>query len=221
MKYIYRNSDKAIIHAGDIEAPVACSSVELELDIGCQIRDFNIPLLKINETLDGVIDRTEEEVNAEIQKCKVGVYLKIQDGIVIRAESPMQYVNLADNMVLVDETPEGFDAFQMFDEYGCYKWKYVDGEILARTENDRLPEIKTKKIVEIKVSAKNEIEALYPDWKKLRHLDQVERDSELSMTTEQYNAYLDLRQGVRNKSNSKEAEIEAATTIGDALAVVW
>ncbi|MHB8171218.1 MAG: hypothetical protein ACYDG6_06715 [Thermincolia bacterium] len=82
-----------------------------------------------------------------------------------------------------------------------------------------LAEIKRQKITEIKLRAKAELDAT--DYKVIRHRDQVANNLTTALTSIEYQALLTSRQAVRDKSNTLETQVNAATTDTAVYAVVW
>lgn len=83
-----------------------------------------------------------------------------------------------------------------------------------------LAEIKQQKIAEIKLRAKGELDAT--DYKVIRHRDQLAANlAATSMTATAYQALLTNRQDIREKSNTLETQINAATTSTAIYAVIW
>jgi len=227
MKYIYRDSDKAVLMIGDVDVPVGCSSVEIASATKefCTIKHPGIPIFKVNDALDDTENRTEQEIADEIDLFNVGYYLKFDnDGNVIGASVFNALVRPYNNGLLfdVDDLPEGFivdSNIILDDEYGYKKWKYNSGSIVARTEAERVADFQADKISSFKVSAASELSAL--DWKCIRHRDQVDNSEATSLTSQEYTDLLNERKAIRDKSNNKETAINACSTMAQIHVITW
>jgi len=225
MKFIYRNSDKAVIACGDITVPTGCSSIEIANPTrdGAAILDPGIPLHKVNIGLTDTEDRTEPEIEDEKIKYANGYYLKFDDDIVVSVGQHGKIDILNDGLLFTpDDLPEGFIVngdVELQDEYGYQKWKYDSGNIVLRTDANKIALFKTDKIVKIKASASGELTIL--DWKGWRHRDQIDNNETTSLTSEEYTTLLNEKKAIRDKSNNKETSINAETTMAGISSITW
>lgn len=77
-----------------------------------------------------------------------------------------------------------------------------------------LAELGNRKVMEAKSEAASRINVHAPDYKVLRHREQVELSIPTTLTTAEYDAMLQLRQAIREASNTIESEIRSITEIG-------
>lgn len=82
------------------------------------------------------------------------------------------------------------------------------------TDTRSLTELKLIKINEVKQTAKRRIERDAPDWKIMRHKDQIELGLSTDITHDEYINYLSKRQLIRSASDQIEKEIDSFNESG-------
>ncbi len=112
-----------------------------------------------------------------------------------------------DTDILFQETEQRHCQLQIMSEkyIGKYKYKYIDREVIEKSEDELYPieERKLNKIKEIKEKSQNKILEKYPMWKQIDLLFKIgEKDTE----AEKKNA-VDFINTVRDKSDLLEIEV--------------
>jgi len=99
--------------------------------------------------------------------------------------------------------------------------KVDGGELVDKTESELVAALKVKRVAEIKAmaAAKFARNGPFPDWKVLRHRDQVAAGGATDLTETEYQDLLTARQNVRDTSTQLEAEVNAKIKISTLLAV--
>lgn len=80
-------------------------------------------------------------------------------------------------------------------------------DAVALTPLYSLEELKVLKTQQVKREAARRIEQSCPDYKVLRHKEQVELEAATTLTSAEYTALIELRQAIRTASNTIEAEV--------------
>ncbi|HOT31911.1 MAG TPA: hypothetical protein PLQ61_06905 [Bacteroidales bacterium] len=111
--------------------------------------------------------------------------------------------------ILLEETEERHCQLQIMSEkyIGKYKYKYVDGQIIEKTEEElyTAEERKADKIKAIKAEAERKILEKYPYYKQINLI--AEMDSKKD-TKEKKQEMVDFINSVRNWSNEEINKIE-------------
>jgi hypothetical protein len=106
--------------------------------------------------------------------------------------------------ILLKETEERHCQFQvMSDKYiGKYKYKYVDGEIIEKTEDElyTIEERKADKIKQINNKAKADIEAVYPLWEQINLIGGYDKEKDTEKKKENMIDYIN---SVRKKADEE------------------
>jgi hypothetical protein len=106
--------------------------------------------------------------------------------------------------ILLGETEERHCQFQvMSDKYiGKYKYKYVDGEIIEKTEEElyTAEERKADKIKQINNKAKADIEAVYPLWEQINLIGGYDKEKDTEKKKENMIDYIN---SVRKKADEE------------------
>jgi hypothetical protein len=106
--------------------------------------------------------------------------------------------------ILLKETEERHCQFQvMSDKYiGKYKYKYVDGEIIEKTEEElyTAEERKADKIKQINNKAKADIEAVYPLWEQINLIGGYDKEKDTEKKKENMIDYIN---SVRKKADEE------------------
>jgi hypothetical protein len=96
----------------------------------------------------------------------------------------------------------------------------ISGDILPDIETlHSIDYLKKETIMEVKAEASRRINTVMPDWKIIKHRDQIELGVPTSLSAEEYIAKQQKRQAIRDASNIIEAEINAMTN-ADAISAL-
>lgn len=110
--------------------------------------------------------------------------------------------------ILLKETEERHCKLQIFSEkyIGKYKYKYIDGKIIEKSEEELYPieERKVNKIKEIKEEAERKILEKYPIWKQINLIAGYNKYKD---TEEKKKDMINFINSIRNLSDEEENKI--------------
>lgn len=87
-------------------------------------------------------------------------------------------------------------------------------DAIATSMTLTLSELADRKVMEAKSDAARRINVFAPDYKVLRHREQIELSLPTTLAAAEYESMIQLRQAIREASNTIEAEIRAITELG-------
>lgn len=99
--------------------------------------------------------------------------------------------------------------------------KVDGGELVDKTESELVAALKVKRVAEIKALAASKFSrnGPFPDWKVIRHRDQIAAGGATDLTDTEYKDLLTARQNVRDTSTQLEAEVNAKLKVNTIMAV--
>ena len=154
-------------------------------------------------------------------------YVQIIDGNV--AKGPKVLPSVFENIADFDKLPD--DKLRLYGWLPAYNYNYnqareIRGEPIIYIDRVEYPitpkpleQVKSEQVDKFKPCAAAEL--CVTDWKTIRHVEQTELGIETSLTAQEYTDLITERQAIRQKSNDKEAEVMAATTVDEVFEVVW
>lgn len=138
---------------------------------------------------------------------------------------PKQKIYDSDSTIIhvIDETTPGGQeiAYKVKQFYPYYDFVTdVNGNLIDITQTPKpLDLIKQQRIAEFKQKAAAELSPT--DYKVIRHRDQLAASLPTTLTDTQYQQLLLNRQAIRDKSNTLEAQVQAATAEAEVNTMVW
>ncbi len=131
--------------------------------------------------------------------------------IIVSTTNDNSYCKDPENWIEVGETTDRNWKLDITDENMCYKYKYIDGEVVKRTDEDRKDEYIANMTTLIKHEANRIIIAKYPEWKQRNMIAEFSTILDNGESTARKQELLDVWSwigSIRSQSDAMEAQLQ-------------